>query len=253
MKTGIKFLTEPGANMIVQACLNGARPQGYHPGLPVSIEAMASDSAACVAAGAAELHLHPRGSDGRESLAAVDATIRAVRDQCPGTLVGVSTGVWIEGGADRTRDCISAWQELPDYASVNLSETDAPAVIALLDHMGVGVEAGLATLADAERFVAIPNCHRVFRVLMDVEHPKRDEADQIADGIARVLTRANLRRPILLHGYDQTVWHFVQRARQRRWSTRVGLEDGCHRANGQPASGNAELVSDAVEIFRSGL
>ena len=239
--------------MIVQACLNGARPDGYHPQLPVSTADMALDGAACVAAGAAELHLHPRGSDGRESLAAVDETMRAVRDKCPGTLVGVSTGAWIEGDELRTRDRISAWQELPDYASVNLSETDAPAVIELLNRMGVGVEAGLATAADAERFVALPNCHRVFRVLIEAVQQKNDEADEVADEIARILARANVRRPILLHGSDRTVWHFVQRARQKRWSTRVGLEDGYHLANGQPAMGNAELVSDALEIFRSSL
>ena len=76
----------------------------------------------CVAAGAAELHIHPRGPDGRESLSAVDATVLAVRRACPGTLIGVSTGAWIENDAERTRKCISMWKELPDYASVNLSE-----------------------------------------------------------------------------------------------------------------------------------
>jgi uncharacterized protein (DUF849 family) len=154
--------------MIVQACLNGARPNDYHPKLPITAEAMALDGANSVSAGAAELHIHPRGVDERESLMAVDETMRAVRTRCPGTLVGVSTGAWIEGDEKRTRDCISAWRELPDYASVNLSEADAPAVIALLDRMGVGVEAGLATVADAERFVALPNCHRVFRVLIEI-------------------------------------------------------------------------------------
>ena len=81
--------------MIVQACLNGARSDAYHPALPLTAAAMAADAAACVAAGAAELHLHPRGFDRRESLtsAVVDATVLAVRLACPGTLVGVSTGV----------------------------------------------------------------------------------------------------------------------------------------------------------------
>jgi uncharacterized protein (DUF849 family) len=131
--------------MIIQACVNGARPNDYHPKLPVTAEAVALDGASCISAGAAELHIHPRGPDGRESLMAVDEAIRAVRIRCPGTLVGVSTGAWIEGDEKRTRDCISAWRELPDYASVNLSEADAPDVIALLDRIGVGVEAGLAT------------------------------------------------------------------------------------------------------------
>jgi uncharacterized protein (DUF849 family) len=236
--------------MIVQACLNGARPNDCHPQLPVTAEAMARDGAGCISAEAAELHIHPRGPDGRETLTAVDETIRLVRNSCPGTLVGVSTGAWIEGDERRTRDCISAWRELPDYASVNPSERDAPAVIALLDRIGVGVEAGLATVADAERFVAIPNCHRVFRILIEIEEQAFEKADEIADGIARVLERAKLRRQILLHGFDMTVWHFVERASRQRCSTRVGLEDGCRLANGEIAGGNAALVSDAVEMFR---
>ena len=56
--------------MIVQACINGARAADYHPRLPWTPDAIACDSAACVAAGAAELHIHARSADGRESLAA---------------------------------------------------------------------------------------------------------------------------------------------------------------------------------------
>jgi uncharacterized protein (DUF849 family) len=83
--------------MIVQACLNGLREPSFYPALPLTPDAMARDGAACVAAGAAELHLHARGPDGRESLApaAMDATVLAMRRACPGTLVGVSTGAWM--------------------------------------------------------------------------------------------------------------------------------------------------------------
>jgi uncharacterized protein (DUF849 family) len=236
--------------LIVQACMNGARSEGYHPRLPVTREAIAIDAAACVSAGAAEIHVHPRGPDGRESLSSVDETLRAVRLTCPGTLVGVSTAAWIEGDEQRTRDRISAWRLLPDYASVNLSEGDAPAVIDLLYAMGVGVEAGLTTVEDAKRFVALPNCRRALRILIEIELQDLAKADAIAEGIAQVLERANIGRPILLHGFDATVWHFVRSAHQQRWSTRVGLEDGRQRSNGETASGNADLVFDAVQIFR---
>jgi uncharacterized protein (DUF849 family) len=237
--------------MIVQACINGARPESYHPRLPLTVEAMAIDAAACVSAGASELHIHPRGPDGRESLSAVDALMEAVRHTCPGTLVGVSTGAWIEGDEMQTRDRIAAWHLLPDYASVNLSEKDAPAIIALLIKKGVGVEAGLATIADAERFVSLPDCRRAFRVLIEIEEQDLDKADAIADGITIVLDRANVLLPILMHGFDNTVWHFVRRAYQRRWSTRVGLEDGCQLLSGAKTTGNAELVSDAVQFYRA--
>ncbi|MGO4564894.1 3-keto-5-aminohexanoate cleavage protein [Rhizobium sp. 2YAF20] len=236
--------------MIVQACINGARRSGYHPSLPLTTEAMVRDSIACIDAGAAELHIHPRNLDGRESLSAVNELIVAIRRACPGTLVGVSTGAWIEGDEALTRDRISAWKELPDYASVNFSEPDAPAVMALLGGIGVGVEAGLASIADAKRFVALPDHHRVFRVLIEIAEQSLSEADGLADGIAQTLSAAGVTAPILLHGFDATIWHFVKRARQMRWSTRVGLEDGCLRPQGGVADTNAEMVTDAVKIFR---
>lgn len=237
--------------MIVQACINGARPRDFHPKLPLTTQDMASDAAACVAAGAAELHIHPRNADGRESLAAVDETVLAVRQACPGTLIGVSTGAWIENDVARTRAAIAGWRELPDYASVNLSEADAPGVMELLRQRGVGIEAGLATIADAERFVALADHNRVLRILIEIDIQDLSAALDEAHGIAAVLERAEVRRPILLHGADATVWPFVELAQQKRWSTRVGLEDGKTLADGTVAKDNADIVAAAVAMFRS--
>jgi uncharacterized protein (DUF849 family) len=64
------------------------------------------------------------------------------------------------------------WRELPDYASANLSEPDAPVVMELLRGRGVGVEAGLASVADANRFVKLAHCDRVLRILIEIEEPK---------------------------------------------------------------------------------
>ena len=237
--------------MIVQACLNGARAGDFHPRLPLTAKAMALDGAACVTAGAAELHIHPRGTNGRESLTAVEETIRAVRQACPGTLVGVSTGAWIENDEEQTRKSITGWKDLPDHASVNLSESDAPIVMQLLRHRGVAIEVGLATVADAERFVSLPDHGRVLRVLIEIEEQDLGVARGIVDGITAVLDRASVRRPILLHGFDATVWPFVELAHQRRWSTRVGLEDGKQLADGTTAFDNATLVAAAVALFRT--
>jgi uncharacterized protein (DUF849 family) len=236
--------------MIVQACINGARAASFHPALPLTAGAMARDAAACVAAGVAELHIHPRGPDGRESLAAIDATIPLIRRACPGTLVGVSTGAWIEGDEARTRSAIEGWAELPDYASVNLSEDDAPAVMERLRLRGVGVEAGLASVADAERLAGLGDGNRVFRILIEIPEQEFDAARAVAEGIHAVLQRAGLRKPILLHGENATVWRFVELAAERRWSTRVGLEDGRTLPDGSIAPGNAALVAAAVGIFQ---
>ena len=238
--------------MIVQACINGARDAAFHPALPLTPDAMARDSAACVAAGAAEVHLHARGPDGRESLSptAMDATVHAVRQACPGTLIGVSTGVWIERDEQRTLAAIDGWRELPDYASVNLSEPAAPAVIERLRRRGVGVEAGLASVADAERLAALNLGRLAFRLLIEVGEQDVGEALAVADGIENALTRAEIRRPTLVHGFDATVWRFVALAAARRWSTRVGLEDGKALPSGATAADNAALVAAAAAVFR---
>ena len=237
--------------MIVQACLNGARPGDFHQQLPLTPEAMARDGALCVAAGAAELHLHPRGLHGRESLAAVDATVVAVRRACPDTPVGVSTGAWIENDEQQTHKAIAGWNELPDYASVNLSESDAPAVIELLRQRQVGIEAGISSVADAERFLDLSDHRRIFRILIEMDGPDLDAARSTMDRIATMLEHARVQQSILLHGFNATVWPFVTLAHQRQWSARVGLEDGKHLPDGTIASGNAALVAAAVAIFRS--
>lgn len=238
--------------MIVQACINGARPADYHAALPLTVAEMAHDSALCIAAGAAEIHVHPRTADRRESLAAADQVMPAMRTHCPGTLIGVSTGAWIENDVEATRHCIRNWVNLPDYASVNLSETDAPTVMSLLRQRNVGIEAGLASVEDAKRFVMLPEATTVLRVLIEIGEQDIEAADRATDGILDVLKAAGVQRPILLHGFDATVWHFVRRARRQKFSTRVGLEDGKLLPDGRAARNNTELVAAAVGIFRQG-
>ncbi|WGF88135.1 3-keto-5-aminohexanoate cleavage protein [Marinivivus vitaminiproducens] len=236
--------------MIVQACLNGARPPAYHPALPLDAQALAADAEAAVAAGASELHVHPRGANGRESLAAgaIDRAVAALRGRLPGTAIGVSTGAWIEGDGPPTLDAIRAWSVLPDYASVNLSETHAEDVIRLLLERGVGVEAGLAGAADAERLAGAGLAPFCLRLLVEIDEQDPAEAEAAADAVLRIVRP--LGRPILLHGVDDRVWPFVGQAAAAGFSTRVGLEDGRHLPDGSEAGDNAALVAAACRIMR---
>src|SRR3984957_189856 len=114
----------------LKACLNGNRPRAENPAVPVTPAELARDAAAAVAAGAEAVHLHARGPDGAESVRAADvgAAVAAVRAACPGTPVGVSTGLWITGGDAAARHAaVAGWAGLeaaarPDFASVNVSE-----------------------------------------------------------------------------------------------------------------------------------
>ena len=236
--------------MIVQCCLNGARAADFHPRLPATPDAIVADAMAAIAAGAAEIHVHIRNPDGRESLAPgdVDPLIARLRAALPGTFIGISTGAWIERDDDRRLACIAGWRELPDYASVNLSEPGAPAVIERLHHLGVGVEAGIWTVADAARLAALDLARYCLRVLVEIHADNERDAVATADAVVAELSRGSIRRPILLHGNDPCAWSLVRHAAARRFSTRIGLEDVATMPDGTPAPDNAALVLAALSI-----
>ena len=239
--------------MIVQACLNGDHPASYHPNLPVTIEALVDDGRQVINAGASELHIHIRDHKGLESLHPdrVDATIRALRTQLPGTFIGISTGAWIEKDDDRLLACIDTWKALPDYASVNLSEKVAPALFEKLRRLGVGIEAGLAQAQDAARLLELGLAQFAMRILVEVGEQEQDRAYAAADEILAVLGRSEIQKPILLHGVDASAWPLLRRAVESGFSTRIGLEDASILPDGSTAKSNAELVTAAIDLSRT--
>jgi uncharacterized protein (DUF849 family) len=234
--------------MIVQACINGDRARAFHPAVPVTLEAIVADARAVVAAGAAEVHLHVRDDAGRETLQpdVVDRTIAAVRQACPGTLIGISTGHWIERDDARRRDYLRQLSVLPDHASVNFIEDDCPAVIEILRMRGIGIEAGLWTAADARRCLDLDLIGAMLRVLIEINHQDEAAAFEELAAVEQVLGHAPARKPILLHGSDAMVWRLMDEAFARGYSTRVGLEDGATLPGGAIAPSNAALVAAAL-------
>jgi uncharacterized protein (DUF849 family) len=234
----------------IQACLNGARPGDYHPALPRTASELARDGRACVAAGAACLHLHPRDETGCETIApdVLDETLSAMRALVPGVPIGISTGEWIEGDADRTLRAIAGWRRLPDYASINFSEAAAPEVLMALQARGVGVEAGLADETDAERLLTLGLGRDVLRILVEIDLQGRERAIATADAV--LILTARLARPRLLHGFDATVWPLTRKAIAEGLATRSGLEDGDLMPDGSLAAGNAGLVAATHALMR---
>ena len=168
----------------------------------------------------------------------------------PGTLAGSSTGAWIEGDPGRTLSCIGGWRDLPDHASVNLSEPAAPLVMDQLRKRGVGIEAGLASETDAERLLSLGTGPACLRILIELDREKSfTEAKAAADRILEVLARSNWRKPILLHGFEATVWPVLEHAIRRGYSVRVGLEDGLTLPGGSIAVDNAALVASAAQLL----
>ncbi|TIP76610.1 MAG: 3-keto-5-aminohexanoate cleavage protein, partial [Mesorhizobium sp.] len=71
-----------------------------------------------------------------------------------------------------------------DYASANLSEEAAPEVMQSLRQRGIGIEAGLASVADAERLVRLDRGNQVLRILIEISEQELDAALEVSDGIA---------------------------------------------------------------------
>jgi uncharacterized protein (DUF849 family) len=235
--------------MILQAALNGDFTKADHPAMPISLDELVRDAVECVAAGANAIHLHPRDVTGQERLAAgvVDPVVVAVRDAC-GVPVGVSTGAWIEPDLTQRLALIREWHE-PDYTSVNLSEDGALEVMATLLEIGVGIEAGVWTVEDAELLGNSGLGNRVTRVL--VEPGELQVGGDVAaaltlvDNIHRTLDRFGLSVPRLQHADGWLTWPVLADSIRRGLDTRVGLEDTVLEPNGERTSGNAALVRAA--------
>jgi uncharacterized protein (DUF849 family) len=234
---------------MLQACLNGFRGHDYSPAVPLTPEALARDATACLAAGANEFHIHPRNTEGHESFAADDiaAALNAVRARVPGVPVGISTREGIMAGVAARQRAFQAWDVLPDYVSVNFSEADAPEVIRLMLKRGVGIEAGLATVADAERYVALPEAGSCLRVLIEIEEQESAAALRVAHGIIAVLDHVSSHLPRQLHGFDASKWVMHAEALRLGLDQRIGFEDGGLLPDGRIAGSNAELIAAAVK------
>jgi uncharacterized protein (DUF849 family) len=234
---------------MLQACLNGARGIDYSPAVPLTPEALARDAAACLAAGANEFHVHPRDAGGLESFSAADigAALEAIRTSVPGVPIGVSTREGIMADPAARERAFSAWKVLPDYVSVNLSEADAPEVIRLMLKRGIGVEAGLATVADAERHVALPEAGSCLRILIEIEEQESAAALRVAHAIIAALDGAGSKLPRQLHGFDASKWVMHAEALRLGLDQRIGFEDGGFLPDGSTARSNAELIATAVK------
>ncbi|MFI0216398.1 3-keto-5-aminohexanoate cleavage protein [Streptomyces lydicus] len=233
---------------MLQVCLNGPRTAADSGAVPMSPAALAEAARQAVAAGATDIHVHPKTPCGRDSLSPrvvgpALAALRAVVD----VPVGVTTGARAEPDPPRRVARIASWTVLPDHASVNWHEPGAEAVAAALLERGIGVEAGLWSGTDGpERFARSPLAPRVLRVLAEVTVTDPDTATATARELLAAVATTGHGRPVLLHGSDGGAWPVLRLARQRGLETRIGVEDTLLLPDGRPAADNAQLVRAAA-------
>jgi uncharacterized protein (DUF849 family) len=233
---------------VLKACLNGPRDLSVHPALPVRPEELAGDAVECVAVGAEAIHLHPRGPDGRETFEAqiVDAVVAQAAKAC-GVPVGVATGAWVEPDPERRAALVGAWTA-PAFASVNLSEDGAAAVMRALLDAGIGIEAGVWTVEEADALAATGLADRLLRVLVEPMDGDGPTAAQHARAIEARLDHHRIGAPRVHHGEGPATWAVLTQAVELGHGIRVGLEDTLVLPDGTRTSSNAELVAAAAAL-----
>jgi uncharacterized protein (DUF849 family) len=245
--------------MRLKACLNGGRTRDAHPAVPVTPTEVAAAALGALAAGAEAVHVHPRGLDGLESLAALDVggVVSAVRAACPRTPIGVSTGLWIAAGDPvRRYNLVREWSALPDhqrpdFASVNVSEPGFADLAYLLWWNSIGVEPGVWSIADVAELSTVDNVPPWTRVLVEVIDAPASAAVSVAGEILDRLDAAGVVGPRLLHGEGDACWPLVAEAGRRGLPTRIGLEDTLIAPDGRPAQDNSELVRQALALWNA--
>ena len=229
----------------VKACLNGSRTRTEHPAVPLTPADLAADAVAVRQAGAFAVHVHPRNRAGEPTMSArdCDAAVAAIRGAAPRLLVGLSTAEAVDRDPFARAAAVRTWRQPPDFISVNLSELGWQGIMRAAVHAGIGIEAGLATPAEAQEFARSPFVHQVVRALVEVDGGAEDAraiAELIPGGV-----------PQLWHGYGERSWEVIAAAAAAGVDTRVGLEDVLVLPDGQAAAGNAELIAAAVALTSS--
>lgn len=236
--------------MLIKACLNGSRRPDEHEALPLSPSALANDAYECQQAGAGAVHIHPRGMGGRETLEpdACAAAIEAIRDQCPGLPIGLTTGFWIVRNSAKRHALVNSWTVLPDFCSINVAEPGTEELCDLLLNRGIAVEAGVSSIADARLLVDSPIRERCLRVLIEIEPGGPDDPVKTAAAIIRILDAGGVRSPRLQHGLGACAWPVLRDALTRGYDVRVGLEDTLTLRDNARAASNADLVASVAQL-----
>jgi uncharacterized protein (DUF849 family) len=125
-------------------------------------------------------------------------------------------------------------------------------IVELCEHLlarGVGIEAGLLSVKDAEAFASSRVARRCTRVLIEPLDVEPEAAVANAVLMEGLVLEAGIRLKQVHHGDGIASWAVSTRALQRGHGMRTGLEDTTVLPNGTRAQDNAELVREAARLI----
>jgi uncharacterized protein (DUF849 family) len=239
---------------LLEVALNGSRGPEEHPSIPRTTDELAAAARQSVDAGAQAVHLHAYDDGGVESLeaGACAAALRAVRRVCAGVPISLTTSAEIEPDPERRQRLVDSWTELPELVTANQGEEGIAALCEALLSCGVGIEAGLLELADADAFVVASGlASRSTRVLIEPLDADPDDAVAHAAAMQQRLADGAVRLEQVHHGDGIASWAVNARAVRLGHGIRTGLEDTTVLPDGDLAPDNAALVRAAAELLSS--
>ncbi|MFE2128573.1 3-keto-5-aminohexanoate cleavage protein [Streptomyces amritsarensis] len=240
--------------------VNGARGAADGPAVPMSPRDLAQSAVRAVAAGAAEVLVHPRTPCGRESLSprVVGPVLEVLRGAGVRVPLAVPASIGAEPDPAERSARVGAWTVLPDRAVVHFAEPGAAGLAEALLARGVRVDAaaplgGPAGPEPLERLrawlVRRPGGGRGgVRVVAEVAAGSAEEA-AAGPGLPAGL-RGLPPAAVLLFGRDGASWPALRLAARCGAAARTGVGDVLHLPDGRPARSNAELVAAARELLR---
>lgn len=234
----------------LQAALNGARTDAEHPAIPRTPNELAAAARAAVDAGADVVHVHAFDADGVETLApepCAEALV-AIRAVCPGVPISLTTSAAVEPDVLRRFELVGAWTELPELVTANQGEEGIVDLCRLLIARGVGIEAGLLELSDAEMFVHAGIADLCVRVMIEPLDVQAADAVAHAAAMEEVVVAAGITLEQVHHGEGLACWAVNERGLARGHGIRTGLEDTTVLPDGSLARDNAALVRAAVAL-----
>jgi uncharacterized protein (DUF849 family) len=237
---------------VLQGCLNGARPADAHPALPVTPYYLARDARAVARYGITSVHIHPRCPRGLETLEPlyVGDAVAAIHAEVPGMEVGVPAARWVQPDPKLRVAAVMAWGRLgagkPDVISVNVHDLGWREVCAAAYSLGIGVELGVWTTADAVTLRKMGVPPGTVRVVAEPTVSAPDPA--VAESVRILRALGHLGVPVLLHGEEDGAWPVLEYALRLGIDTRIGFEDVLVRPDKWLATGNEDLVKSALAI-----
>lgn len=238
---------------MLQAVLNGSRPEDAHPALPVLARHLARDARSVARLGVGSVHVHPRDPQGHETIDPVHVgdAVALIRQEAPGLEIGVTTGRWIQPDPNKRIEAVLAWGRLgvgkPDVCSVNVHEKGWVEVCKAAASVGIGVELGVWTSGDAVTLRQSGVPPMTVRVLAE-STVVSDPETAVAEAVRIVRALGQLPVPVLLHGEEDGAWPVLEYAVRMGVDTRIGFEDVLVRPDGWLATGNDDLVRAALAI-----